>query len=229
MTAVLEARNLSKTFPSGDRTLQVFDGLDFAVAEGEMVSIVGASGVGKSTLLHLLGGVDRPTGGDVVYRGRRLSAMGNGELARFRNSAIGFVFQFHFLMPDFSALENVMMPMLIGGKSRGRARERAVTLLGGVGLAERSHHRPGEMSGGEQQRVAIARAVAMEPDILLADEPTGNLDGETGRAVFGDLRRLNGERNLTMVLVTHNDALAAAAGRCLRLAEGTLHPHDPSA
>ena len=155
--------------------------------------------------------------------------MSGGELARFRNSAVGFVFQFHFLMPDFSALENVMMPMLIGGETRGRAREQAGTLLGSVGLSDRSHHRPGELSGGEQQRVAIARAVAMKPDILLADEPTGNLDGETGSAVFEVLNSLNRERNLTIVLVTHNNALAGAAGRCLRLTEGALVSHQPPA
>jgi lipoprotein-releasing system ATP-binding protein len=155
--------------------------------------------------------------------------MGGGELARFRNSAVGFVFQFHFLMPDFSALENVMMPMLIGGEARGRARELAGVLLDSVGLSDRSHHRPGELSGGEQQRVAIARAVAMEPDILLADEPTGNLDGETGRAVFDVLNSLNREHNLTIVLVTHNDSLAGAAGRCLRLTDGALVSHHPRA
>lgn len=228
MGAILEARNLSKNFPSGDRVLRVFDGLNFSIEEGEMVSIVGASGVGKSTLLHLLGGVDSPTAGEIAFRDRVLSRMGGGELARFRNTAIGFVFQFHFLMPDFTALENVMMPLLIGSTGRGKAEERAAALLASVGLAGRSHHRPGELSGGEQQRVAIARAVAMEPAILLADEPTGNLDRETGRIVFEVLNKLNAEMGLTMVLVTHNDTLAAAAGRCLRLDEGTLHPHTPT-
>jgi lipoprotein-releasing system ATP-binding protein len=229
MGPVLEARGLSKSFPSGDKTLRIFDGLEFSAAAGEMVAVVGASGVGKSTLLHLLGGVDRPTGGEVCYRGTSLASMGNGELARFRNRAVGFVFQFHFLMPDFTALENVMMPMLIGGLGRGKALRKAAALLAEVGLGERTHHRPGELSGGEQQRVAIARAVGMEPDVLLADEPTGNLDHETGSAVFEVLQRLNRDKRLTIVLVTHNIELAASAGRCLQLFEGSLHPFTPGA
>jgi lipoprotein-releasing system ATP-binding protein len=226
MTVLLEAKNLSKSYTSGARELNVLAGLDLRVEEGEMAAVVGASGVGKSTLLHILGGVDRPTSGEVLYRGSPLSRMSNGALARFRNREVGFVFQFHFLMPDFTALENVMMPMLIGGAGSRRARERAEELLGEVGLAERVHHRPGELSGGEQQRVAIARAAVRDPRVILADEPTGNLDRETGSTTFAVLEKLNRERGVTMVLVTHNQQLAGASGRCLRLTDGRLEPLD---
>jgi lipoprotein-releasing system ATP-binding protein len=224
MAVLLEAKNLSKSYASGTGKLNVLAGLDLRVEEGEMAAVIGASGVGKSTLLHILGGVDRPTSGEVLYRGSPLSRMSNGALARFRNREIGFVFQFHFLMPDFTALENVMMPMLIGGAGSRPARERAQELLGEVGLAERVHHRPGELSGGEQQRVAIARAVARNPRVILADEPTGNLDHETGAVTFAVLEKLNRERGVTMVLVTHNQELAGASGRYLRLIDGRLEP-----
>ncbi len=222
MTALFEVKALSKSFVSGNRTLQVLQGIDFSVEEGEMVAVVGASGVGKSTLLHLLGGVDQPSSGEIRYRGQSLSSMGSSALAGFRNREVGFVFQFHFLMPDFSALENVMMPLLIGGERAGRARERAGELLADVGLAERLEHRPGELSGGEQQRVAIARAMAREPRVVLADEPTGNLDTETGSATVSVLERLNRERGLTMIVVSHNEILAGAAGRVLLLSGGRL-------
>ena len=222
MTALFEVKALFKSFVSGNRTLQVLQGIDFSVEEGEMVAVVGASGVGKSTLLHLLGGVDQPSSGEISYRGQSLSSMGSSALAGFRNREVGFVFQFHFLMPDFSALENVMMPLLIGGERAGRARERAGELLAAVGLAARLEHRPGELSGGEQQRVAIARAMAREPRVVLADEPTGNLDTETGSATFSVLERLNRERGLTMIVVSHNEILAGAAGRVLLLSGGRL-------
>ena len=225
MTPLLEARSLSKVFRSGSKPLLVLDDLDLSVAGGEMVAVVGASGVGKSTLLHLLGGVDRPTSGEILYRGEPLSAMNNGALAGFRNREVGFIFQFHFLMPDFTALENVMMPLLIRGVRFGKALKRSRELLAGVGLAERGHHRPGELSGGEQQRVAIARAVVGEPRVVLADEPTGNLDIETGQATFAVLEKLHRERGLTMIVVTHNEGLASAAGRTLRMEKGQLHPH----
>ena len=224
MAPQLEARNLSKSFLSGGRRLEVLAGVDLALEAGEMVAVVGASGAGKSTLLHILGGVDRPSSGEVLFEGESLSRMSEGALARFRNAAVGFVFQFHFLMPDFTALENVMMPLLVAGRRRSGAAARAAGLLGEVGLSERVGHRPGELSGGEQQRVAIARAMAREPRVLLADEPTGNLDGLTGDAVFSIIRGLNREQGLTTVLVTHNDSLAAAAHRVLRLTEGRLLP-----
>ena len=227
MAPLIEARGLRKTYRSGEKQLTVIDGLDLAVASGETVAIVGASGAGKSTLLHLLGGIDRPSAGEILFEGKRLDALSAAALARYRNAAVGFVFQFHFLMPDFTALENVQMPLLLGGERPAAAARRAAELLAEVGLAERGHHRPGELSGGEQQRVAIARAIARSPRLLLADEPTGNLDGETGEAVFSLLQRLNRERGLTTVMVTHNETLARAAGRTLRLAGGRFSPLSP--
>jgi lipoprotein-releasing system ATP-binding protein len=223
-TPLIEARGLKKVYQSGDRPLTVIDGLDLSVAPGETVAIVGASGTGKSTLLHLLGGIDRPSAGEILFEGRRLDALSATALARYRNAAVGFVFQFHFLMPDFTALENVQMPLLLGGERGGPAARRAAELLADVGLADRGHHRPGELSGGEQQRVAIARAIARAPQLLLADEPTGNLDRSTGEAVFGLLRRLNQERGLTLVVVTHNAELASACGRTLSLEGGRFAP-----
>ncbi len=220
MKPLIEARGLKKTYMSGDKQLTVIDGLDLAVSAGETVAIVGASGTGKSTLLHLLGGIDRPSAGEISFEGRRLDALSPTALARYRNAAVGFVFQFHFLMPDFTALENVLMPLLLGGERSGPASRRAAELLADVGLADRGHHRPGELSGGEQQRVAIARAIARSPQLLLADEPTGNLDRGTGESIFALLQRLNRERGLTMVMVTHNAELAFACGRTLTLESG---------
>jgi lipoprotein-releasing system ATP-binding protein len=224
MPPLIEARGLKKTYLSGDKPLTVIDGLDLTVTAGETVAIVGASGTGKSTLLHLLGGIDRPSAGEILFEGRRLDALSATALARYRNAAVGFVFQFHFLMPDFTALENVQMPLLLGGERSGPAARRAAELLADVGLADRGHHRPGELSGGEQQRVAIARAVARAPQLLLADEPTGNLDRGTGEAVFSLLQRLNRERSLTLVVVTHNRELAVACGRTLTLEGGRFIP-----
>jgi lipoprotein-releasing system ATP-binding protein len=224
---LIEARGLVKRYPSGERTLTVINGLDLAVAAGETVAVIGASGAGKSTLLHLLGGIDRPSEGEILFEGARLDALSAAALARYRNAAVGFVFQFHFLMPDFTALENVQMPLLLGGERRGAAARRAAELLAEVGLGDRGHHRPGELSGGEQQRVAIARAIARGPRLLLADEPTGNLDRETGEAVFALLQRLNRERGLTTVIVTHNEQLASAAGRTLKIEAGRFVPLRP--
>ena len=224
MPPLIEARGLTKTYMSGERQLTVIDGLDLSVSAGETVAIVGASGTGKSTLLHLLGGIDRPSAGEILFEGRRLDALSATALARYRNAAVGFVFQFHFLMPDFTALENVQMPLLLGGERGGPAARRAAELLADVGLADRGHHRPGELSGGEQQRVAIARAIARAPQLLLADEPTGNLDRATGEAIFSLLQRLNRERGLTLVVVTHNGELALACGRTLTLDSGRFVP-----
>ena len=179
MAALLQARGLRKAYRSGEQWLQVLDGCDLSVQPGERVAIVGPSGVGKSTLLHLLGGLDRPDGGVIEVGGRRIDRMPAAELARFRNASVGMVFQFYHLLPELTAAENVMMPLLIGGRA-DEAADRAADLLGQVGLAERAHHFPAELSGGERQRVAIARALACAPDLLLADEPTGNLDQDNG-------------------------------------------------
>jgi len=218
----IEARGLVKEFVDGPRTVRVLRGVDLTVAAGETVAIVGESGVGKSTLLHLLGGLERPTGGTVRVADFDVGTRSDREVARFRNEQVGFVFQFHHLLPDFTALENVMMPCLISGVPAGEAAERARLMLERVGLAERLTHRPGELSGGEQQRVAVARAVVRRPSLVLADEPTGNLDPHTGDEVERLLLDLNREAGITCVVVTHNDRLAAAMDRILRLSAGRL-------
>lgn len=202
--------------------LEVLEGIDLDIVKGEMLAIVGASGVGKSTFLHILGGLDHPTSGKVAYGGADIFGMDHDRLARFRNEHVGFVFQFHHLLPEFSALENVMMPALIRGTNREAASETASKALTDVGLAGRMHHRPGELSGGEQQRVAVARALVLSPDVVLADEPTGNLDTHTGEAVHELLKKINKDRGVTFVIVTHNDKLAIRADRVLRMADGKL-------
>jgi lipoprotein-releasing system ATP-binding protein len=207
---------------SGPVTLTVLDGIDLEIRTGEMLAIVGASGVGKSTFLHILGGLDHPTSGKVLYRGTDIFGMDGDRIARFRNEHVGFVFQFHHLLPEFSALENVMLPALIRGTDHAAAAERATKVLFDVGLGDRGHHRPGELSGGEQQRVAVARALMLNPDIVLADEPTGNLDTHTGESVHELLKKVNKDRGVTFVIVTHNDKLAIRADRILRMAEGKL-------
>jgi lipoprotein-releasing system ATP-binding protein len=220
---LVEATGLSKRYVDGPSEVQVLDHLDLAIGGGERVAIVGESGVGKSTLLHILGTLDHPSGGRLVVNGVDLATLDGEGLAAFRNREIGFVFQFHQLLPDFTALENVMLPALIGRESAGTARTRARDLLARVGLADREGHRPGELSGGEQQRVAVARAVVRRPRLLLADEPTGNLDPETGERVTGVLLDLNREVGSTLIVVTHNDRLASAMERTLRLAAGRVH------
>jgi lipoprotein-releasing system ATP-binding protein len=202
--------------------LTVLDGIDLDIPSGEMIAIVGASGVGKSTFLHILGGLDHPTAGTVRYRDTDLFALDSDRIARFRNEHVGFVFQFHHLLPEFSALENVMMPALIRGTERAHAAEAAARILEDVGLGARTSHRPGELSGGEQQRVAVARALMLNPDVVLADEPTGNLDAHTGEAVHEMLKKINRERGLTFVIVTHNEKLAVRADRIMRMTEGKL-------
>jgi lipoprotein-releasing system ATP-binding protein len=208
---------------SGPVALHVLIDIDLDIRTGEMLAIVGASGVGKSTLLHILGGLDRPTSGKVFYRDVDVFGLDSDYLARFRNEHVGFVFQFHHLLPEFSALENVMLPALIRGTERVAAAENASKVLADVGLGSRIHHRPGELSGGEQQRVAVARALVLSPDAVLADEPTGNLDTHTGEAVHELLQKINKERGITFVIVTHNDKLAIRADRVLRMADGKLH------
>lgn len=220
MTApLLDAHGLVKTFPSGDHVLRVLDGTDLRIAAGERLAILGASGVGKSTLLHLLGGLDRPDGGQIVFRGRRLGDLSDDELARFRNASIGFVFQFFQLLPEFTALENVMMPLLIAGNDE-RVAERARALLSEVGLAGRSHHFPGQLSGGERQRVAIARALVRGPDLILADEPTGNVDLDTGRQVMEVFGRVQREHGAAIVMATHDPALVEEFDRVLQMVQG---------
>ena len=219
---LIDAAGLSKSYSDG-RRIDVLTGLNLQVAAGEVVVIVGQSGVGKSTLLHLLGTLDRPTAGTVRIGGVDLFALNERAQATFRNREIGFIFQFHHLLPDFTALENVMMPALIRGVPSAEAERSACAVLERVGLGERLTHKPGELSGGEQQRVAVARAVALSPRVLLADEPTGNLDPTTGAEVHTLLMDLNRDHHITMVIVTHNEELAGLAHRTLRLQNGALH------
>ncbi len=219
---MIALRNLTKEYVDGPRVVRVLTGLDLEIAAGERVAIVGESGVGKSTLLHILGTLDRPTSGEVWFDGEELARKSDHELAHFRNREVGFIFQFHHLLPDFTALENVMMPALIAGARRETARQRAGALLARVGLSERVEHRPGELSGGEQQRVAVARALIQEPRVVLADEPTGNLDPATAEGVQDLLIELNAERRLTLVVVTHSTVLASAMDRTLRLTGGRI-------
>ena len=206
----------------GHADLELFRGISFSVAAGEMVAIVGQSGAGKSSLLHLLAALDRPTSGEVWVGERRLGTMSAAEGAAFRNLEVGYVWQFHYLMPEFSAEENVAMPLLASGVSRGEALRRARAWLGEVGLADRAVHRSGELSGGEQQRVSLARALVSEPKVLLADEPTGDLDGRTAEAVFGLIEKLHRAHGLTSVLVTHSLEFAGRCDRVLTLRDGVL-------
>jgi lipoprotein-releasing system ATP-binding protein len=222
MGALIRVVGLSKTFSDGPAAVPVLSDLELVIAAGEKIAILGESGAGKSTLLHILGALDRPSRGHVFFEDRDVFACPNRELAAFRNREVGFVFQFHHLLPDFTALENVMMPALIHGLSRDEARRRATKMLERVGLSERAAHRPGELSGGEQQRVAVARAVLLLPRVVLADEPTGNLDRVTGDAIHALLLQLNIEHQITIITVTHNERLAALADRRLLLTGGRL-------
>jgi lipoprotein-releasing system ATP-binding protein len=221
--AFLEARSLSKTYRNAEVPVIVFGGLDLAVRQGEMLAIVGPSGIGKSTLLHLLGGLDRPDTGTVRVAEQSLDTMTNDALARFRNKNVGFVFQFHHLLPEFTAVENVAMPGWIGRMKKEQALQRAAELLAELGLEARSRHFPNQLSGGEQQRVAIARALLADPLLFLADEPTGNLDLQTSEKVFDLMRECHNKRGLTSVIVTHNPDLAA---RCDRVFEMKQQRHN---
>ena len=219
---MLRCHRLCKTYRSAASAVSVFQDLELAVAPGERVAIIGESGSGKSTLLHLLGGLDRATSGEILFEGKNLSLYSDTELALYRNSRIGFVWQIHHLLPEFTAAENVAMPLLIRGSKREEARQIALRFLDDVGLAARAHHRAGELSGGEQQRVVLARALAGSPSLLLADEPTGNLDMATGERIFDLLDHLHRQHRLTTVLVTHNLQFAARCDRTLQLRNGVL-------
>ena len=220
---VLEAIGVTKGYRGGDGSLlRILDGVDLTVGSGEMVAVVGASGAGKSTLLHVLGALDRPDAGEVRVVGQPTTGLSDLALAALRNRSIGFVVQFHHLLKEFSALENVMMPLRIAGVADGEARDRAAALLERVGLAARQSHRPAELSGGEQQRTAVARALAMRPSLLLADEPSGNLDAHNAERLHDLLAELTGETGVGVVVVTHNRSLAARATRVLQLEAGRL-------
>ena len=224
---ILEVEGLSKTFRSGAGEITLFDNLSFRAQEGQMLALVGASGAGKSTLLHILGALDRPTRGTVRFSGRDVASLGEEAAAEFRNREIGYAWQFHYLLPEFTALENAAMPLLVRGMKRALAEERALQWLREVNLEERAHHRAGELSGGEQQRVALARALITEPKILLADEPTGDLDSRTADAVFELIAQLHGEHKLTSLIATHNLGFARRCHRALRLHEGHLEEVTP--
>ncbi len=224
---LLEARGLVKNFYDGDREIQVLRGLDFSAFEAERIAIVGQSGVGKSTLLHVLGSLERPTGGRIMFENQDLFALSPRQLAEFRNLKLGFVFQFHYLLGDFTALENVMMPGLIARLAESEVRQKAEEILGLVGLGDKFHRRPAELSGGEQQRVAVARAVAMRPRLVLADEPTGNLDPKTADEIHSLFETLS-ELGITFVVATHNERLARRMHRTMVLRDGRLYEQSAS-
>lgn len=219
---MIEVKDLKKSFAAGQRRVDVLRGIDLRIEEGERVAVVGASGAGKTTLMHILGGLDHPTSGVVSYRGQDIFALRGGALDAFRNQTIGFVFQFHQLLPEFTALENVMMPALIARRSFREARPPAEKMLEEVGLGHRLTHKPGQLSGGEQQRVAIARALVMSPQLLLADEPTGNLDSGTTDEIYRLMQQLHLSHNLTMVIVTHSATLAGRLDRIVHMEDGCL-------
>ena len=224
MSSLLSARDIDKSYSEGGKEIVVLRQLSLELKTAERLAIVGESGVGKSTLLHILGTLDRPTRGRIIYSGKELPLDDEAALSAFRNREIGFVFQFHYLLPDFSALENVMLPALIQGLSLAQAREQAEDLLESVGLKERMSHRPGKLSGGEQQRVSVARSVILQPKLILADEPTGSLDFRIGQEVHDLLFQLNEQRGVGLIIATHNRDFAEKIGRQLELRDGQLFP-----
>lgn len=222
MEELVQIRGVKKSFKVGEDYLEVLKGLNFNIMKGEMLGVVGASGAGKSTLLHVVGALDRPTEGDVIFKEEDLFKMTDMQLAEFRNRKVGFVFQFSNLLPEFTAMENVMLPALINKRGEDEAAGEAKRILTEVGLKDRINHRPGKLSGGEQQRVAIARALMNNPDLILADEPTGNLDSKTSEDIYELFYRLNREKGQTFVIVTHNDALVKKMMRVIKLVDGTI-------
>lgn len=219
---MIKITDLHKHFQMGAYELPVLKGINLQIERGELIAIVGASGAGKSTLLHIIGTLDKPSSGTVTFDGQDLFQLTETEQANFRNKCIGFVFQFHHLLPEFSALENASMPALVQGRDQATVESDARTLLNEVGLGARLHHKPGELSGGEQQRVAMARALMQQPPLVLADEPTGNLDTHTGDALFGLIRELNRSRGITFIIVTHNDKLSAQSDRIIHIQDGVI-------
>lgn len=222
MTELLRCENISKFYDEGSQKMQVLKNVSFSMNTGELVAIVGSSGSGKSTLLHTLGGLDQPSEGQVFIKGQSLQQLRSNKLAQLRNQNLGFVYQFHHLMADFTALENVMMPMLIGNQNKSEAKDRAEKMLQAVGLSHRITHRPSALSGGERQRVAIARALVNNPALVLADEPTGNLDQKTTESIFDLIKQLNHEQNIAFLLVTHDLKLADKLSRRFVMADGVL-------
>ena len=217
---LIEAVGVTKSFKTAAGELRVLRGIDLSIRKGEMLGIIGASGAGKSTLLQILGALDRPTSGRVMFKEKDIASMDENSLAQLRNASIGFVFQFHHLLPEFNSLENVMFPAIISGMSFPEAGKKANALLGELGLSGRTRHRPGELSGGEQQRVAVARALIQNPEVVLADEPTGNLDTSTGNDLFELFLELNKKKGITFVVVTHNKSLSDRCHRVLEMADG---------
>ncbi len=222
---LLQIQDICKAYAHNGTLTQVLNGVNLTVSAGDMLAIIGPSGAGKSTLLHILGALDSPTGGRVLYRDEDIFARTPAERAGFRNRRVGFIFQFHHLLPEFDAVENTCMPALIAGQDARRCRQRARELLERIGLGSRMHHKPGELSGGEQQRVAVARALIMGPELVLADEPTGNLDSHTGQEVFDLLIELNARTRTTLIMVTHNEEFARRMPRCITLRDGAIVPH----
>lgn len=220
MANLIEAIQIHKSFKTEAGELNILKGINLTIAEGEMLGIIGASGAGKSTLLHILGALDKPSSGKVLFQGKDVFSLDDAKLAEFRNSSIGFVFQFHHLLPEFNSLENVMLPGLIGNRPYAETENRAKQVLEELGLSKRLKHRPGELSGGEQQRVAVARALLQNPKIVLADEPTGNLDTTTGNALFDLFIELNRKNRTTFIIVTHNKTLSDHCHRVLEMADG---------
>ena len=222
MSKILTTNQLCKTYMTGPQEVEVLKGIDLEVSAGEIVVVMGPSGVGKSTLLHLVGGLDRPTSGEILIDGDDVYSLKDRELAVFRNNAIGFVFQFHHLLPEFSALENVMIPGMMHGREIALVTERAKSILDEIGLGHRLNHKPSELSGGEQQRVAVARALVNRPKLVLADEPTGNLDKQNSEALYELILELNRKHSQTFIIVTHNDLMAKHAQRVIELEDGKI-------